>query len=332
MTGWLVVPAMLLEAFSLYQLSLNPTGWGMASPALFHVFACVLFAIGLSRLLPQAYRQHPVRTGSLLFLLTVFIPGFGMPGVLLALVPGLWLPTTGNIDTLRSYNVPDLPFKPYEPDQSLRLVPGNSYDILKHSQDSDKKLAIVRAAGRMADQFGIPILKRALRDEDEEVRLLAFALLDQQESDFNTLINQYYSELARASVQHATILHKRLASLYWELAYLRLVEGNIEQHALRKSREHCEAALVNDNDPATHFLLGRVALKTGDTMLSEHHIGLARDGQYPLSDCIPYLAECAFRRRDFAAVTALLEQLPSQLKNRPPLGAISEYWLRSGTA
>ena len=101
---------------------------------------------------------------------------------------------------------------------------GGLQDVLRHAPDTEKRMAALFATRRMPPREAIPILKLALRDPADDVRLLAYSMLDKQESEINLRIEAALRQLA-AEGAHRTALHDALARWYWELAYLGLAQG-----------------------------------------------------------------------------------------------------------
>ncbi|MFZ5513105.1 MAG: hypothetical protein ACOZAH_01025 [Pseudomonadota bacterium] len=103
---------------------------------------------------------------------------------------------------------------------------------------------------------------------------------------------------------------RHLAELYWELIYQGLATGDLRRFAARESLRYADAALAHHGDDAgVHFLRGRVlhALGRSDEAWSAFDqavvLGLSE------SKVLPYLAEIAFQRREYAQVRQLFAQL-----------------------
>ena len=88
---------------------------------------------------------------------------------------------------------------------------GGLQDVLRHAPDTEKRMAALFATRRMPPREAIPILKLALRDPADDVRLLAYSMLDKQESEINLRIEAALRQLAVAEGAHRTALHDALA-------------------------------------------------------------------------------------------------------------------------
>jgi len=173
----------------------------------------------------------------------------------------------------------------------------------------DSRVATLAATRHRRDTDSVALLWRALRDPEEEVRLLAFSLLESKTAAAYHRIQAHAAELESATGLRRGVLHARLAFEHWELAWLGLVQGEILNHELGKAEEHARAALEHDRrSVAMHFLLARIYLKSNRP--GEARAMLTRAGELGLPAPMrePYLAEAAFRLRRFDLVRIHLAQ------------------------
>ncbi|MGZ0843230.1 HEAT repeat domain-containing protein, partial [Klebsiella pneumoniae subsp. pneumoniae] len=75
--------------------------------------------------------------------------------------------------------------------------------VLRHAPDPNQRLTAIFATRRMPGKEAIPILKLALRDPADDVRLLAYSMLDQKESRINQRIEAALGRLAGATPRDA---------------------------------------------------------------------------------------------------------------------------------
>ena len=220
---WLFSGAALLEvgswASAVSDLPIHQAALLYASA---HGLGSAMLAAGIWLLLPRRYR-YPL-PWSLLFIFSVsfFIPLIGMIGVALALFPALYLPRKRKVQSWEATAVPELPFRPRERKQELMFSDGGLQDVLRHARDPDQRLTAIFATRRMRSKEAIPILKLALRDPSDDVRLLAYSMLDQRESRINQRIERALADMESASTDRKFALHGQLARWYWELAYVGL--------------------------------------------------------------------------------------------------------------
>jgi hypothetical protein len=171
------------------------------------------------------------------------------------------------------------------------------------------RLQALTAIRRRTDPGSVALLRRALEDPEEDVRLLAHSLLESKSRAAYRGIDEATRALEGATPERRGPLHRRLAAQHWELAWLGLAEGECLGHALESARRHILAALEKDaNSASLHFLLGRIDLRLGAAEKAEG--ALLRAGELGLPEGIvrPYLAESAFLQRRFDVVRRHLEQ------------------------
>lgn len=292
-----------------------------------HSLSSVMLSAGIWLLLPRRYR-HPLPWSPLfIFSLAFFVPGLGAIGVVLSLFPALYLPRRQQEQTWESMGVPDLPFRPQERGKALMFNDGGLQDVLRHAPDAEKRLTALFATRRMPPREAIPILKLALRDPADDVRLLAYSMLDKQESEINLRIETALKQLATAAGSHQAALHDALARWYWELAYLGLAQGSVLEHVLEQAREHAEQTLVGGNNPYAHVLAGRIALEQARLDGAKNHFSQAESSGVGDQTLAPFRAEIAFIEGRYEDVSHQLEKLSEDVLQRPPFAALAKYWL-----
>jgi polysaccharide biosynthesis protein PelE len=162
--------------------------------------------------------------------------------------------------------------------------------------------ALAEARGR-SHPTAVARLRRALGDPDEEVRLLAHAILESKSRTAYRRIQLAERELESTPPSRRAGLQRQLAMEHWELAWLGLVEGECLDEALGAARRHAHAALERETRSASlHFLLGRIALRRGDSREAESELLKASGLGLPATLAAPYLAEAAFIARRFDLV------------------------------
>jgi hypothetical protein len=168
---------------------------------------------------------------------------------------------------------------------------------------------VVAARGR-DDAGATALLRRSLADRDEDVRLVAHAVLESKQ------------RVAYRRVQDTTGNDLRLAAAHWELARTELADGECLAHALDAARRHARAAAAQHPERAQLALLaGRIALRNRD--LAGAHVALSRAVELglPLAVAAPYLAEVAFLARRFDRVAQRLAA-----SDHPALARIRRFW------
>ena len=294
-----------------------------------HLLVSVLVALALRLVLPRRFRMPAEWVSLFLFSVIFLLPGVGALGLTITLLVTFYWPRD------RVWRVPhqvieapDLPFRPLRLSDQPTYGEGHLVGLLRHGTNADQRLRAVIATRQLSDQFAVPILEIALRDNVDDVRLLAYALLDSKERVLYSRIQKSKLRLADGHELSVHSLNRRMAEDYWELAYQGLAKGEVLTHVLNSARAHAEAALAKEaRDFGLCLLLGRVLIRLGVLDLAEGYFQKALEGGLPGVVVYPNLAEVAFRKREFARVRDLLAKIEPHSLGRPPLSTVANYWL-----
>jgi hypothetical protein len=323
-TAW-IAAAMPLECLS-WAAALEGRGQGaLLLCASLHAGASTCAALGLSARLPQSARSGRW-DAAVLFALAFFVPFAGVPGLLLCGVKSLWPAVMRDGGSgMRTLDWPELPARAVMPraasaqEQSLAAA-------LRHGRDPGVRLRAVLAAGRMRGPAAVALLGEALRDRDDEVRLLAYALLDRTERDIYARIKADEAKRQEARGAARAGLHARLAQHHWELVELGLAQGDVAAHLLAQAGEHVREALaLTPGDGNAQVLLGRIELRRG--RLDEAEAAFTEALGCGLGEEVirPYLAEVAFRRRRFDEVRSHVRALGGEERGALE-PRVASYW------
>ena len=321
--------ALALEAGSWLSLA-QATGDGQMLGAYlaFHGPACIVLAAAMWRVLPAHYRAPLPWSPLFFFSLAFFVPLLGMVGVLIALFPALYLPGTRDrtLPAWRALPMPTLPFKAQEALGMATFADGGLEDVLRHADDPDRRLQALLATRRMPVRDAIPILKLALADPSDDVRLLAYSMLDGQESQINLRIEQALAQLTLTLPGAAGALHATLAEWYWELGYLGLAQGSVLEHVLGQAAEHARHGIGAGEGSPLMLLAGRIALLQGDLDAAQGYLQQAAAAGMKAATLAPFQAELAFRGGRYDQVAGLLAGLGAEQLSRPPFAALARCW------
>ena len=324
---WLFSCALLLETGSwIGVLSVEPTGYQLLALTLSHALACVLLCAAVWRLLPTRYRSPLPWSPLFIFSLAFFMPGVGPVGVVAAIFPALYLPRKRDPQAWQAVGIPSLPYRAQAQLHSPFFADGGLQDVLRHAPDPDQRLAALLASRRIPGKQAVPILKLALADPSDDVRLLAYSMLDKQESDINLRIQVTLGKLAEAPDQAAGALHGALARWYWELAYLGLAQGSVLEHVLNQASKHAEQGLRAGECGELFLLAGRIALERRDIPRAEQLLEQAQANGMGAAQVLPFRAELAFEAGLYQEIPGLLASLPEDTRQRPPFAALVRSW------
>jgi hypothetical protein len=198
-------------------------------------------------------------------------------------------------------------------------------------------------------------LRLALRDPVDDVRLLAYAVLEAKERQIQSEIQSLYARAsARQTGTFATLMagsaagaapaearpqidvaklhlplpaHAKLAELYWELVYQGLVEGEMMSFSLERVLSHsAEVLRAGQGSPRMALLAGRALLLRGRTQEARAMLEDAQRRGLPREVVGPYLAEVDYLERKPAEVRRQIESFRASARLRPGLAVIVERW------
>lgn len=316
----------LLLALMVPGLALSPVQ--LSALLVAHVGVCLLFSLALPGLLPQRLRQGALVL--FVFLGIVFIPVLGMLGLLACIVPvlrgqdalagraGGWLHTRS----------PHLPGRPVQrPGGSGGLAKGcDLAGPLQHATDPRKRIGALIATLALEDQQAVPLLRLALKDPDDEVRLLAYALLNRKEKAIEARMREQHALTADDAPERLFLRHKALAHDYWELAHLGDPHGDALVSLCARAHEHVQAALkLRPHDGGLQFLAGQIFLVQMQLDAASEAFGAAQRCGIDARQSAAMLAEIAFRRQRYADVPRHLAQAGSGGRQFA-LDKLSSYW------
>ncbi|MCE4059373.1 lipopolysaccharide N-acetylglucosaminyl transferase [Pandoraea sputorum] len=174
--------------------------------------------------------------------------------------------------------------------------------------ERDDRVAALISVQALPSRVTSEIARDLLADPVEEVRLLAYGILDGMEKRImqQIFVMRDRHEAAEDDDEraHACVC---LAQLYWELIYQNLVRGEVLRFTLERVEKFARDALEQHEDDASMwYLLGRCALMRENPDVAEMHLRQAQFHSFPTERLLPWLAEAAFQRRRYDRVSLLL--------------------------
>lgn len=289
-----------------------------------HGLASIAAAAVTVHLLPRVHRSPPVWPFVFIFSVTFFIPVLGAVCLVLGFVIATRFPAQEKPLPWVRVPIPDFRHLPSPSTAQTPHREDGLTDILRHARNGEFRLQAVRAANQLPERKAVPILRMALGDMMDDVRLFAYSALDRKESAINAEIHRLRREMTQQG--ETPIRHARLAEQYWDLAYLGLAEGEVARYAIRRADHHARSGLESPEAPAMWFLLGRIALWNECLAEAERALARAEEAGINPTDLAPFRAEIAYRRRDFPGVREHLATLPTFQRPDSALIEVVEYW------
>lgn len=323
----LIPVGLLIEALATWAFVI---GWhepvALLTILLVHLLGCAVLIVGLYLALPPTYKR-PVG-GGFAFLATasVFTPPLGAIGLTLGMLSGLYFAYREKPKAWDVLAIPDLPFQPVTVDPNDVFMRDGLSSVLTHFDDRNRRQQAIMACRHLPRRDAVPILRSALSDSADEVRLLAYAMLNSIERDLEGQLNEVRDAIA-ASGDPDGELHEERALLFWEFSYLELAKGSVKELMLTKSRDALDVAIERNDSAQRSLLRARICMELRDYDEAEDALRRAERQGLSSDDAAPRWAELAFVRGDYGEVAPALSRMSPRALNNPVMRPVMEYWL-----
>ncbi|MCG8392886.1 MAG: hypothetical protein MI745_07370 [Pseudomonadales bacterium] len=290
-----------------------------------HGLASALLSIAAWGFMPTRFREPKLLSLLLVFAFAFFIPAIGLLTIVGGVLVGVWLPA------LFRHKPFALVASPYFTPVSARQEATFRQVDLKSLMTSGNVPNALRIQGMlvlrdMPARVTGRLLRDSLGDDYEDLRLLAYGILDQKEKEITRDIDRVLQLLERAKESRRYRLVRRLAELYWELSYQDLVRGDILKLTLERAAFYADAGLMESPEDAGLWLLrGRILMAQEKLGEAQQSMVFARRLGLSAAQVNPWLAEIALERRQFSLVRMLMGQITEDTQFTA-LSKSVEYW------
>jgi polysaccharide biosynthesis protein PelE len=290
-----------------------------------HLSASFLSAVVLPKLLSSKYLISWVETFLFFFAIAFFMPVLGIFGLVFAVIPGLR--PLHNIQDLPIYINKIRSFSDTSVSQGLQYTHNTVHlENLLCSRDPDKRMNAVYATLKLEDKSAIPLLRMALRDPVDDIRLLAYALIDRKEQRISERVENTKRSLENRKEPNARHLYKSIVKDYWEIVHLGLAEGETLNFVLDKAHEYLEAGLLRyPKDRGLHLQYAKLLLRLGKPQKAYDEFKLAESLGVERQKLLLYYAEIAFLDRRFVEVRQYMREIEG-VKAQPKIDSAMRYW------
>jgi hypothetical protein len=327
--AWLASFGLEALALSLLLGSADPETVKLLAFLAAHAAASAFGSLAVATMFPPSLRRPRRRLWLLLFGLNFFVPLLGLLASLMGAVAGTLFPRLLKRDYFRRVAAPE-----YTPDRTYDLSKMRGGAARARLRDASlepahRVAALMALAGNATPATG-PLLREMLGDPVDDLRLLAYGLLDRREKAISERLIRERALLADITdpiEQRATA--GRVAQLFWELVYQDLVRGDMASYALEQARRHALLAVEGRGAGAATasvwLLLAKINLHQRETRGVEQALDAAQSFGLPRRTIVPYLAELRFLEGRYAEIPALMYDLPPQ-QSSGTLAAVQQYW------
>lgn len=301
------------EAAAFYALAVG----GAHVFSVVHVFASLLAALAV----PPATPRMAARLGATVLVFAT--PPLGALALAVGHFGGLYFERRAASREPRLV----VPHARTEDDAERELVATATEAIVRLVGPSTNRVKALMSLRHVDTRLVVPILRHALGDPDDEVRLLAYAMLDRRDEVIQRRIQEAFERLSRATPVEQAVLHRVIAENHWELVHSGLAAGELATHVLDAAAHHAAQSAALEPRVSTFLLESRIEMRRGRVVAANRALDAAlRAGAAPTS-VLPLLAEVAFRARRFDIVRHCLQSLDAATAERPKLGAVRRFWL-----
>lgn len=314
---WIKISAALsLETAALSMLSSSPTLLHLASYFALHAVASAVVTWLAWVLLPNNFKKPFLPVCALLWAFAFFIPVLGVTAILIVVQVAKRFPRILRTERYVTVRMPEFSRLQREATERSDLRAGDARRILNDAtQPLATRLRVLVALQSMAPKAAVPLLISLLSDPSEDIRLLAYSMVDSWEKDLVQKIQRANAELdvARKSGNNTLIVNalRRLAELHWAQADSGLARGDLRRFALEHAQQYCEQVQQLDSRaPGIWALSARILTDLGDLAAAVKAVKTARQLRMPMAEAYPLMAQIAYAKGNYPAVRRYANMLP----------------------
>ena len=330
---WLVavVVCACFQLATLWQL-LAPFSEVLASPVVWlilHAVTSAMFGLAAGFWLGVCTSLKPGSSAVFMGVMALCMPGIGGIAALVSIrvANRIWLNRSAEqTDFVVTENAP-LPFT--TPMGRKASVPDSRgfVEQLRYSSNTDDLYQKVLSSRNIRNSISVPVLREAVTNSDERIRLTAYQILDRKVNELNAEIQRLEKLANSVNNDSRGITWLQVANNYWELLTLERGDAVARKQLLKKAIHAATQSVAHDpKNRNAHLVLGRVCIENGEYPLAHAALEQSLKLGMPRDKVVPYLAEVAFGRREFSKVQELLASLDDAFKQYPPLKQVVEYW------
>jgi polysaccharide biosynthesis protein PelE len=293
----------------------------------FHFIACVVVTYIFPKIITSNQNNHQLKVYIFFFVVTFYLPVLGLIGLVLA-IPFLMhrsselSKTIWPVNLSKIRNLPDTPAVVRE-DKFVDL------HSLYRSRNPDRRLQAIYGTLKIKDQDAIPLLRMALRDSVDDIRLIAYALLDRKEHKLSERIQESKQKIEKKENSINKHLYRQIANDYWELANLGLAQGETRNYVLNMALKYTELGLKHyPQDLGFCFRYAQILLKLGDYEQAYEQFKKAENLGIEHRKLLIYYAEIAYHRHRYREVKQLMAAIDFPAAY-PQLSSVVQFWQKN---
>ncbi|WP_215863227.1 hypothetical protein [Acidithiobacillus concretivorus] len=206
------------------------------------------------------------------------------------------------------------------------VAPGSVAARLRHSRDPRQRLAAVSQIAESQFFNQSQLLRGALSDDAEEVRLLAYAALDRREQENTELLIHLNAQQTHA---HEARTLRRIQDsrqwLYWNIHHSEAREMAMPSSAGASTKWEPDYTTMDHDSPSMKLLMGLHLLETGKVDKAISEMKNAEAKKIASSIVAPHIASAYFQSRNIEKIFDIYRAHP-ELKLSPRYGPSFSFW------
>lgn len=321
-----------LEIYSLQSIFIDSTSeQDLIVPFSYHFIVSTAAAYILPKIIISRHDSKQLRNCIFFFFIVFYLPALGLIGLILAIPFSLFRFSkvnksnlSININRIKDFPTTGAIATDHQQHMDLRSLHG-----LYKSRNYHKRLLAVYATLKLKDLDAIPLLHKALGDPIDDVRLLAYALLDRKENYLSKRIKRNKQALEKNKNSKNKKLILQIVNDYWELVRLGLIQGEAQIHVLNMACKYVETGLKDfPQDLALCFLYAQILLKLRRFEQAYEQLKKSEELGMDRASLQIYYAEIAFCSHQYHEVKQLFKtiELPAVY---PKLSAVTQFWQKA---
>ncbi len=207
-----------------------------------------------------------------------------------------------------------------------KVAPGSVAARLRHSRDPRQRLEAVSQIAESQFFNQSQLLRGALSDDAEEVRLLAYAALDRREQENTELLMHLNAQQSQA---HETRTLRRIRDsrqwLYWNIHHSEAREMAMPSSEAASTKWEPDYSTMDHDSPSMKLLMGLHLLETDQIEKAISELKNAESTKIASSIVAPHLAAAYFRSRNMEKIHEIYQAHP-ELKLSPRYGPSFSFW------
>jgi hypothetical protein len=171
------------------------------------------------------------------------------------------------------------------------------------------------------------ILLESIKSSSNQVRLLAYSIINAQENaltkqitDLNNSLKDIHESKKRG------LIFKYLGEAYWELSYKGLIEGKQKETMLKNALHYFEQAkAIRNDDGEIIYYMARLYLAQNQFEIAKTLLNKAMDLHISPDIIIPYLSEIYYHEGNYFAIRRLMN-INKEFEYIPTLAEVMKMW------